>query len=222
MAPILTNWRGDTAMTEPVAVAVLAKAPLAGFAKTRLIPVLGPRGAALLHQRLIERAVASACAAATCSVTLWATPDAAHPVFRAIAAHHGITLANQSEGDLGAKMLTALAAAHSPVLVIGTDCPVLTSDHLRTAADILRAGADAVVIPAEDGGYVLIGLRTPERALFADIRWSTPGVMGETRRRLTELGLTWREPVTLWDVDRPEDLERLREIGLQELIPARC
>ena len=89
------------------------------------------------------------------------------------------------------------------------------------AADILRAGADAVVIPAEDGGYALIGMRTPERALFTDMRWSTPGVMDETRRRLTELGWTWREPVTLWDVDRPEDLERLHEIGLQELIPPR-
>jgi rSAM/selenodomain-associated transferase 1 len=208
-------------MTEPVAVAVLAKAPLAGFAKTRLIPVLGPRGAALLHQRLIERAVASACAAATGSVTLWGTPDSAHPVLQGIAAHHGIALANQSEGDLGARMLTAIAAANAPVLVTGTDCPVLTSDHLRMAADILRAGADAVVIPAEDGGYALIGMRTPERALFTDMRWSTPGVMDETRRRLTELGWRWREPVTLWDVDRPEDLERLHEIGLQELIPPR-
>ena len=67
-------------------------------------------------------------------------------------------------------MLTAVAAAKSPALVIGADCPVLTLHHLRIAAQILRAGDDAVVIPAEDGGYALIGLRTPERALFVRLR----------------------------------------------------
>jgi rSAM/selenodomain-associated transferase 1 len=208
-------------MNEAVAVAVLAKAPLAGFAKTRLIPVLGAGGAALLHERMVERAVATACAAAIGPVTLWAAPDAAHPAFQALAVHFRIALASQGEGDLGARMLAAIAAASAPVLVIGTDCPVLTSDQLRMAADILREGADVVVIPAEDGGYALIGMRTPERALFSDMPWSTPGVMEETRRRLGELALTWQEPVTLWDVDVPEDLERLHEIGLHELIPAR-
>ena len=206
-------------MNEPVAVAVLAKAPVAGFAKTRLIPVLGPHGAAVLHARLLERAVTSACAAAVGPVTLWATPDERHPVFQSIAAQLGIKLVRQGEGDLGARMLTAVAAAKSPALVIGADCPVLTPHHLRVAAHILRAGDDAVVIPAEDGGYALIGLRRPERALFADMPWSTPVVMAETRRRFRELGLTWQEPVTLWDVDRPQDLQRLREIGLDQLIP---
>ncbi len=118
-------------------------------------------------------------------------------------------------------MLAAIAAANGPSLVIGTDCPVLTSDHLRRAADILRGGADAVVIPAEDGGYVLIGLRTPEPTLFSDMRWSMPEVMDETRRRLRTLGLSWQEPVTLWDVDVPADLERLKAIGLGDLIPSK-
>ena len=206
-------------MNEPVAIAVLAKAPVAGFAKTRLIPVLGPHGAAVLQARLLERAVTSACAAAVGPVTLWATPDERHPAFQSIAAQLGIKLVRQGEGDLGARMLTAVAAAKSPALVIGADCPVLTLHHLRIAAQILRAGDDAVVIPAEDGGYALIGLRTLERALFVDMPWSTPVVMAETRRRFRELGLTWQEPVTLWDVDRPQDLQRLREIGLDQLIP---
>ena len=106
------------------------------------------------------------------------------------------------------------------MLLIGSDCPALTSEHLRTAADILRDRAPAVVIPAEDGGYALIGVRTPEPALFSDMPWSTPVVMNETRRRLRTLGLTWQEPVTLWDVDLPQDLERLRTIGLHDLIPS--
>jgi uncharacterized protein len=204
-------------MNEPVAVAILAKAPVAGFAKTRLIPVLGAEGAAALQARLIARAVAAACTAATGPVTLWATPDEAHPVFVDMRVH-GIALARQGDGDLGARMLAAMAAANGPSLVIGTDCPVLSPHHLRGAADILRGGTDAVVIPADDGGYALIGLRAPEPLLFSDMRWSTPDVMEETRRRLRALGLAWQEPVTLWDVDVPADLERLKAVGLGDLI----
>jgi rSAM/selenodomain-associated transferase 1 len=207
-------------MNEPVAVAVLAKAPIAGFAKTRLIPVLGARGAAVLQERLVERAVETACAAAIGPVTLWTTPDESHPVFQSIGARLGITLARQADGDLGARMLAAITAAKTCVLLIGSDCPALTLDHLRAAADVLRDRAPAVVIPAEDGGYALIGLRTSEPALFSDMPWSTPLVMNETRRRLRTLGLTWHEPVTLWDVDLPQDLERMRGIGLHDLIPS--
>jgi rSAM/selenodomain-associated transferase 1 len=206
-------------MSERVAVAVLAKAPVAGFAKTRLIPVLGGERAAVLQARLTARAVATACAAAVGPVTLWATPDEGHTSFQSLGAQHGIALACQSDGDLGARMLAAVAAAAAPCLVIGTDCPILIAEHLRHAADILRSGSDVVIIPADDGGYVLVGMREAQPALFSDMRWSTPGVMDETRRRLRQLGLAWQEPVTLWDVDVPEDLGRLREVGLQDLIP---
>src|SRR6266508_971111 len=150
---------------------------------------------------------------------LASAPYESHPVFRAIAARLGIALARQGGGDLGARMLAAIAAAATSTLVIGTDCPALTSGHLRAAADILRRGTDAAIIPAEDGGYALIGLRSPVQALFSDMHWSAPTVMDETRRRLKRLGLTWREPVTLWDLDVPEDLERLRKNGLHHLIP---
>jgi len=207
-------------MNEWVAVAVLAKAPIAGFAKTRLIPALGADGAALLQARLTERAVATACDAAVGPVTVWATPDEGHPGFQALAASFDVAFARQGDGDLGARMLAAVATAAGPCLVIGTDCPALTTIHLRNAADILRQGADAVVIPADDGGYVLIGMRQAQPALLSDMRWSTPDVMDETRRRLRKLGLAWREPVTLWDVDVPVDLERLRGIGLQDFIPS--
>ena len=207
-------------MNETIAIAVLAKAPLPGFAKTRLIPALGAEGAALLQARLVEHSVATACAARSGPVTLWGAPDESHPLFQAIGARLGVTLARQDAGDLGERMLATVAAADMPVLVIGTDCPALTSDHLRTAADILRSGADAAIIPAEDGGYALIGLRAPARTLFSEMRWSVPSVMEETRRRLRDLGMRWQEPVTLWDLDLPEDIERLREIGLHNLLPS--
>jgi rSAM/selenodomain-associated transferase 1 len=203
----------------PVAIAILAKAPIPGFAKTRLIPALGEAGAATLQARLTERAVATATAAGTGPVTLWAAPDQHHPAFAQLAERFAVALARQHDGDLGARMLAALAAADGPALVIGTDCPALAADHLRAAAAMLRAGTDAVLIPAEDGGYVLIGARAPHPALFSAMPWGTAGVMAETRRRLVALGLSWREPVTLWDVDVPTDLERLRTAGWQDLIP---
>jgi rSAM/selenodomain-associated transferase 1 len=204
-------------MTEPVAIAVLAKAPLPDFAKTRLIPLLGAAGAARLQARLLERAVATACAAAVGPLTVWAAPDADHCCFQGLQGR-GIAVACQPDGDLGARMLAAIKAADGPALVIGTDCPSLSAMHLRIAADTLRAGSDVVLFPAEDGGYGLIGMRSPQPALFEGVPWSTADVLPETRRRLQKRGLHWLEPVTLWDVDRPEDLARLREVGLDELI----
>jgi glycosyltransferase A (GT-A) superfamily protein (DUF2064 family) len=115
-------------------------------------------------------------------------------------------------------MLGALDAARGPALVIGTDCPVLEPDHLRAAADALATGVDAVVVPVDDGGYALIGMRVPEPRLFDGMPWSTADVMTETRRRLARLGLCWREPARLWDVDLPEDLRRLEREGLSSLM----
>jgi rSAM/selenodomain-associated transferase 1 len=203
---------------EAVAVAILAKAPLPGLAKTRLAPVLGTEGAANLQARFIERAVTTAQSAAVGRVTLWVTPDRDHPVFQTLAALLGVTLAVQPDGDLGARMLAAIAAANGPAIVIGTDCPALTPDHLRAAARTLADGVDVAIVPVDDGGYGLIGMQRPEPALFAGMTWSTSSVMAETRRRLTRLGLSWREPARLWDVDVPADLERLSRAGLASLM----
>jgi hypothetical protein len=207
-----------SATPEPVALAILAKAPVAGSVKTRLIPALGADGAAALHARLIARTVETACAAAIGPVTVWTTPAAPHACFTALASRHPIALAAQPDGDLGARMLAACEAAAGRAIVIGTDCPVLTPSHLREAADALREGVDVVVIPAEDGGYVLIGSCRPQPGLFAGMTWGTDTVMAETRRRLVRDGLTWRELGALWDVDRPEDLARLRAAGLAHLM----
>jgi len=207
-----------SATPEPVALAFLAKAPAPGAVKTRLISALGADGAAALHARLIEHTVDTACAAAIGPATLWVTPAAPHACFTALASRFQIVLAAQPDGDLGARMLAACEAAAGPAIVIGSDCPALTPSHLRAAADVLRAGSDVVVIPAEDGGYVLIGSRQPQPNLFAGMTWSTDQVMAQTRRRLVQTGLTWRELPSLWDLDRPEDLARLRESALAHLL----
>lgn len=203
---------------EGVAIAILAKAPLPGLAKTRLTPVLGADGAANLQARFIAHAVTTALSAAVGPVTLWAAPDRHHPLFQTIVGKHDVALAVQPEGDLGARMIAALAAARGPAIVVGTDCPALTAEHLRAAAQVLVDRIDAVIMPVDDGGYGLIGMQRPEPALFEDMTWSTSSVMAETRRRLSRLGLSWREPARLWDVDVPADLDRLVGAALASLM----
>jgi uncharacterized protein len=180
--------------------------------------MLGVDGAASLQDRFIRRTVETAAQAATGPTTLWTDPDERHPVFRELSQRYSLTLARQPAGDLGSRMLAALVQANGPALVIGTDCPSLTALHLRDAAEALRSGAEVVVIPADDGGYVLIGMRKPIPDLFAEMAWGTDAVMAETRRRVTDLGLPWRQPAHLWDVDRPTDVRRMRREGLSDLL----
>ena len=206
-------------MNEPVAVAVLAKAPLAGFAKTRLIPVLGADGAAMLQARLTERAVATACAAAIGPVTLWATPDDASPGLsshpRALRHCAGAPGRRRSRcthagGNRGSERTGAGHRHRLP-------CP-----HIRPLCARRRTFCAAAPTPsscpAEDGGYALIGMRAPEPALFSDMRWSTPDVMARPAAGCASAASPGKSRSTLWDVDVPEDLERLREIGLRGLI----
>jgi rSAM/selenodomain-associated transferase 1 len=196
--------------SERVAVAILARAPVAGQAKTRLIPALGAEGAANLQRWLLQRTVAMALVADVGPVTLWCAGDPRHADFALCRAFGSVGLRLQPEGDLGRRMSEALRQSPTPAgtLVIGTDCPALGVAHLRDAASRL-ADHDAVVVPAEDGGYVLIGTRSPPPAVFDEVEWGTERVMAQTRRRLAALGCRWSEPATLWDVDRPADLERL-------------
>ena len=164
-------------------IAIMAKAPVPGLAKTRLAPALGAAGAAQLAERLLRHAVAQAAGAAPGGVTLWAAPDATHPVFAELALQHGLALAVQpATPDLGARMARVFeaafgagaaatpavtpaitpaaepAASAGPLLLMGSDIPALDSATLRRAAAALQTHA-AVFVPALDGGYALVGLR---------------------------------------------------------------
>jgi len=163
----------------------------------------------VLQERLTERAVTTALAANVGPVTLWCTPENTHSTFLKLVARMRITLKPQPEGDLGARMFAATAACNGPVLVIGVDCPALTEVHIRGAANALCDGADVILIPAEDGGYVLIGTRTAQPALFTDIPWGTKTVLAETRARIIGLRLVLAERPPLWDVDTENDFARL-------------
>jgi rSAM/selenodomain-associated transferase 1 len=180
--------------TLDVLVLVFSRRGVPGRVKTRLVPRLGEWGAARLHARLTRHALRVARAAACGPVELHDT-------------------AKQRGADLGERMHSALARAlrrHRGAIVIGSDCPELRPTHLERAARWLAGGSQVVLAPAEDGGYVLIGARRISPRLFSAIAWGGPEVYEATARRLDALGYRWRALPRLWDVDRPEDLDRLR------------
>lgn len=189
-------------------IIVFAKAPLPGAAKTRLIPALGAWGAARLHERLTRHAVRTALAAGCGRVEIHGTRR--HSFFDRL----GLPFRLQRGHDLGERMHRALARNPGAIL-IGTDCPELTVADLRRAARLLQAGYEAVLAPAEDGGYALIALRRVAPETFRNIAWGTSTVFDETVKRLR--GYRWRALRTVWDVDRPEDLPRLSKLRLRSL-----
>lgn len=197
-------------MNQQIGIAILARAPVAGQAKTRLIPALGAVGAACLQGWMLRRTVALALEAGTGPVSLWWDGDPAHTALAECRTQGPIAIRQQVPEDLGRRMLAAIEASPTAAgtLVIGTDCPALTAMHLRHAARRLDH-ADAVLVPAEDGGYVLIGTKCAVPEVFSAVDWGTDVVMEQTRKRLLALGWRWEELETLWDVDRPADLDRL-------------
>jgi rSAM/selenodomain-associated transferase 1 len=198
-------------------ILVFAKAPVPGQCKTRLIPELGAKGAARVQRALLDKTLRTALASDLAPVELWCAPSARHAVFRQAGETHGVRLRTQPRGDLGARMDYALRQTlclAGPGLLIGTDCPVFAPRHLAHALAALNDGADVVVCPAEDGGYVLIGARKAISALFRGMPWGGAAVMAATRRELGRLGIRHTELPPLWDVDEPADLRRAYSQGL--------
>ena len=196
-------------------LAILAKLPRPGFTKTRLIPHLGPEQAAIIQHRLTTHTLRQA-AATPHQVHLAAPPHTTPDEAISEARHlYGPWRAykEQPQGDLGQRIKAAFRDAFDQgadrALVIGSDCPELTHADLQQASHALDH-APAVIGPAKDGGYWLMGI-TRESShnldmLFRDIPWSTSAVFQKTHQRLTEANLHPATLRTLSDVDQPEDL----------------
>lgn len=195
------------------ALIVFAKAPVAGQAKTRLMPALGAAGAAQLAEQLLLHAVQQAGDVSVDHLELCVSPDAEHPVFeraQSVAQGH-LHLTLQGDGDLGERMHRAMARVlkvHCSVLLMGSDAPALTTQVLQSAQQALQQH-DAVFVPALDGGYALVGLTRPAPALFMGMTWSTSQVMAQTRERARQAGLQWAELPAVADIDEPDDLLHL-------------
>lgn len=181
-------------------IVVFAKQPVPGRVKTRLIPALGAEGSARLAEAMLDSTIAEARATGL-DVELCGEPDSSAWFAE------DVTRTAQGAGDLGERLARAAERVleSEPVLLIGADCPALDRALLAAAASALD-DADAVIFPAEDGGYVLLGLRRFDATLFAGIAWGGDAVLAATVARIEALGWTLHLGPTLRDVDEPADL----------------
>jgi len=194
---------------------IFCKAPIPGQVKTRLIPELTADQAAELHIELSVKTLQRATQNHLCPVQLWCTPTTNHEFFNESKAAYPLALKQQQGTDLGERMHHAFCSAlaeYPHALLMGCDCPSLTEQDLEQALTALTQKNDVVLAPAEDGGYVLIGLNRPHPELFDNMSWGTAGVLDETRNRIGHYKLHHHELKEQWDLDTPKDLERYRAL----------
>ena len=205
------------------AIVLLSKGFERGRAKTRLMPALGPDGALAVHKALVQRAL-DTCSAHDASARDWdfrchVAGDPA-PLKACLPAGHPTTWLPQASGDLGWRMQSAIADAHGAgyqrVVLVGSDCAVLTREDLARGLAAL-AHNDFVMGPAEDGGYVLLGSARPSAWLgapvFSGVRFGGRYALSDSLAALAPLGRVAQLAVC-WDVDDIADVERARSAGL--------
>ena len=200
---------------------VFARNPVAGRVKTRLIGPLGPQRAADIYIDLLHHTLGVASDTGAGSTRVYIDDDVPNYTLQRMLDHHGLPWHKQQGRDLGARMLQAITdALHSAsrAVLIGTDCPEFDPDYLAGAFAALSTN-DAVIGPAADGGYVLIGMKGPHAGLFTDIPWGSNRVLELTRQRLSRLHLDWWELPTLHDVDDIDDLARFPQLTGETVPP---
>ena len=193
----------------PLRVVVMARHPVPGRVKTRLAARIGDVAAAALQTAFIVD-LAARLATTGLRVT-WAVEPPGAPFTTLVP---GARVTWQAAGDLGARMVAALASqwaeAPGPVAVLGSDVPHLPLVRLEETRAALGSGAEVVLGPAEDGGYYLVAMAQPAPALFAGVPWGTPGVLGATLGRAADAGLRVAQLAPETDVDTWDDLHVLR------------
>lgn len=185
--------------------------PEPGKTKTRLIPLLGPHGAANLQKQMTEHVIARTGGfVSDRRIDMEVRYEGGNQGLMAEWLGGHISYRSQGRGDIGTRMAQAFSQAFrqgkKQVVIVGSDCPGINEATVRSAFDLL-AQFDLVLGPANDGGYYLIGLRQEESKLFEDIRWGTVEVGARTLEIAIQLGLRWVKVEPLDDVDRAEDIE---------------
>ena len=199
-----------------LSVLLFGRSPELGKVKKRLQSLIGVDKALSLHKAMCKRMLRLLRNIAIAETQFWVTSDSNQDFLCSLSA--GDSLIKQPDGSLGEKMLFAISQAlgvpnKKGVLLIGCDCPAITATYLKEAASRLNQGAKLVLGPAEDGGYVLIGVNGVYPELFRDIDWGSKRVYIQTLSNARALGIDYVTLETLWDVDRPEDLVRLEELS---------
>ncbi|MBS0170816.1 MAG: TIGR04282 family arsenosugar biosynthesis glycosyltransferase [Nitrospira sp.] len=215
----MTTRPPDRSQRATTALVIFAKAPIPGLVKTRLSPALTEDEAATLHGSFVLDTLERTKAAVTkfkLSVDryLACAPSSTHAFFKIMEARHGVRLMDQEGDDLGMRMRQAFdtlcGRGYGQVCLVGTDVPSLPLTHYRDALESLTRH-DLVLGPAQDGGYYLIGMKSPHPRLFENIPWSTDQVLALTQQKAKADGLHVGLLPVWNDVDTVNDLHRLIE-----------
>lgn len=191
-------------------ILIFAKAPVVGQVNTRLVPHVSAEQAAYLHEEFTHDRLQMCTVTQLCDVQLWCSPDTGHQFFADCKRQYGIQLHTQHGNNLGERMSNAMKRVlgqYNKVIIIGTDAPALSIDMIDAAINELDQ-RDVVLIPAEDGGYVLLGTSIYHDELLAEVPWGKKHVLATTVSNIDRLNLDYSLLGQCWDVDRPEDLER--------------
>jgi rSAM/selenodomain-associated transferase 1 len=198
------------------AILVFSKAPVAGQVNTRLVPYITAEQAALLHEELTHDRLQMCTSAGTCDVQLWCSPDTSHRFFVDCQHRYGVQLKQQYGSDLGERISNALKTmlgSYTKIVIIGSDAPVLDMNIIDAAFNQLEH-KEIVMVPAEDGGYVLLGATVQHDDMLKDVPWGTEKVLASTLDNIERLNFDYALVGQSWDVDRPEDLERYRKLKI--------
>src|SRR5262245_37427103 len=206
-------------------VVLFARVPRLGAVKTRLTPPLSEEEALALHEAMLHDQIAFVASFVGPGRTAEICLDARWPADRPRpAGPPALPTTLQGEGSLGSRLERTLARGHAGgtkrIAIVGSDAPTLPARLVEDAFSRLAGGADAVVTPARDGGYVLIATSGRHPALFRDVPWGTGDVLDVTRRRARDAGIDLQETEGWFDVDRVEDFEALLEETQREEVRA--
>lgn len=192
---------------------IFTRYPKPGSTKTRLIPELGPLGAANLHVKMLKHIISQSLIFSqqyNYQISVWYEGCSSQEIIKLLGPN--IHFIHQASGDLGDRMLHTFRAS-TPSIIIGSDSPHITAQILNNAFFALHSH-DLVIGPAFDGGYYLIGMNQPYPSLFKNINWGTETVLSETLKAANVLKLKYSLLKRLPDIDRPSDLVYLDEIDI--------
>ncbi|MFV2059820.1 MAG: TIGR04282 family arsenosugar biosynthesis glycosyltransferase [Gammaproteobacteria bacterium] len=194
---------------------IFTKNPEPGKTKTRLIPAIGETGAFEAHVKLLKHTVTITSEIKNIDFILYTTTTHSNEIIVNLAKEHNLTIEIQKGNNLGDRMYQASdenLSTYSHCIIIGVDCPELTADYLLNARKALSSGYDAVIGPAHDGGYVLIGFNKSVKTIFTNIAWGENTVLKSTLDNFEKLNIKYKKLPTLHDVDTQEDLQYLNKI----------
>ncbi len=197
-------------------IQLFAREPVAGRVKTRLYPAIGEARALALHRNMLNHVAASVKRSKLAEMELWVSSNPSHEVFLTICNKKDIYL--QSGSDLGIRMANAVRQGlgfADAVILIGADCPSIDENYLKSACQALDEGADVVLGPARDGGYVLLGLRKFVPEIFNEMPWGSSEVLSLTLEKLEQQGCSCKLLESRWDVDTAEDLILLETLKIK-------